>query len=54
MKIPNKRELQQTSTNHSSHVDFGAYKHLYRKFTAKPYLFSDIDTSLPSNNTLSF
>lgn len=54
MKIPNKRELQQISTNHSSHVDFGAYKHLYRKFTAKPYLFSDIDTSLPSNNTLSF
>ena len=52
MKIPNKRELQQISPNHSSDVDFGVYKNLCRKFTAKPYLFSDIDTTLPSNNTL--
>ena len=54
MKIPNKRGLQQISTNHLSHVDFGVYKNLCGKFTAKLYSSSDIDTTLPSDKTLDF
>ena len=39
MKIPNKRELQQTAFNHSSDIDFKDFMNLYRKCTAKPYSF---------------
>ena len=35
MKIPNKRELQQTVLNHSSDIDFKDFMKLYKKCTAK-------------------
>ena len=35
MKIPNKRELQQTVFNHSSDIDFKDLMNLYEKCTAK-------------------
>ena len=40
MKIPNKRELQQTVFNHSPDIDFKDFMNLHKKCTAKPYFFS--------------
>ena len=45
MKIPNKRDLQRITFNHSS--DF---MNLHKKYTVKPYLFLVIDTTLASDN----
>ena len=39
MKIPNKRELRQTTLNHSSDIDFKDFMKFYKKRTAKPYSF---------------
>ena len=39
MKIPNKRELQQTALNHSSDIDLKNFIKIYKKYTAKPYFF---------------
>ena len=54
MKIPNKRELQQIVFNHSSGIDFKDFVNLYRRCTAKPYLFLVIDATLASDNPLHF
>ena len=54
MRIPNKRELQQIAINHSSNVNTGDFIGIYRKCTDKPYSFLVIDTTLPSNNRLTF
>ena len=51
MKIPNKRELQQISFDHSSDIDFIS---LYKKFTGKTYLFLFIGTTLASDNSSRF
>ena len=50
VKIPNKRELQQITLNHSSDIDFKIYK----KCTAEPYTFLVNDTTLPSDSSLRF
>ena len=39
MKIPDKRELQQIATNHSSDVDFKDFMKIYKKYTAERYSF---------------
>ena len=54
MKIPNKKELQQTALNHSSDIDFNNLMKIYKKFTAKPYSFLVNDTTLPSDDPLRF
>ena len=54
MKIPNKRELQQTDLNHSSDIDFKDFMKIYKKCTAEPYSFLVNDTTLPSDYPLSF
>ena len=54
MKIPNKRELQQIAFNYSSDINFRDFMILYKKCTAKPYSFTIIDTTLASDNPLSF
>ena len=36
MKIPNKRELQQTALNHSSDIDFKDFMKIYKKCTTEP------------------
>ena len=54
MKTPNKRELQQIPSNHSSDFDFKDFMKIYKKCTAKPYSFLVNDTTLPSNNPLRF
>ena len=48
MKIPNKRELQQKSSD----IDFRDFMNLYKKFTAKVYYFLVIDPTLPTDNLL--
>ena len=54
VKIPNKRELQQTAINHSSDSNTKDFIEIYRKCTDKTYSFLVIDTTLPSNNLLRF
>lgn len=54
MNIPDKQELQQNVTNHSSDIDSDKFKRLYRKCTAEQHLFLVIDTILPSGNLLHF
>ena len=54
MKIPNKRELQQTALNHSSDIDFKDFTKIYKKYTKEPYSFLVNDTTLPSDDTLRF
>ena len=54
MKIPNKRELQQIATNHSSDIDFKDFIEIYKKCTARPYSFLVNDTTLPSDDPSRF
>ena len=54
MKIPNKREPQQTELNHSSDIDFKDFMNIYKKCTAKPYSFLVNDITLPSDDRLRF
>ena len=54
VKIPNKRELQQIATNHSSDVNTKHFANIYRKYTDEPYSFLVVDTMLSSNNRLRF
>ena len=54
MKIHNKRELQNISTNHSANIEYKDFLKIYRKCTSKPYSFLTIDTTLPCVNFLRF
>ena len=54
MKIPNKRELMQFAINYSSDINAKDFIEIYKKCTDKPYSFSVIDTTFPSNNLLRF
>ena len=53
-KIPNKRELQQISVNHSSDINTKDFANIYRKCTAEPYSLFVNDTTRASNNPLRF
>ena len=44
MKIPNKRELQQITSNYSSNIDFKDFMKLYKYYTKEPYSFLVNDT----------
>ena len=54
MKIPNKRELQQITLNHSSDIDFKDFMKIYKKCTTEPYSFLVNDTTLSSDDPLKF
>ena len=54
MKISNKRELHRITFNHSFDIDFQDFMNLYKKYTAKPYSFLVIDTTLASDNSSHF
>ena len=54
MKIPNKRELQQTALNHSLHINSKDFMKIYKKYTAEPYSFLVNDATLASYNPLRF
>ena len=53
-KIPNKRDIQQIASNHSSDIDFKDFMKLYRNYTKEPYSFLVNDTTSPSDNLLRF
>ena len=54
MKIPNKRELQQITFNHSADIDFKDFMNLFKNCAAKPYSVLVIDATLASDNPLCF
>ena len=54
MKSPNKREIKQIAFNHSLRIDFPDFMNLYKKCTAKPYLFLVIDSTLASVSSSRF
>ena len=54
MKIPNKRELQQTAQSRSQYIDFKDFIKIYRKCTAKPYSILPNDAAPASDNPLIF
>ena len=54
MKIPNKRELQQITSNYLFDIDFKVFMKLYKDYTKEPYSVFANDTTLPSDNPLRF
>ena len=54
MKISNKSELQQIATNLSSNIYVKDFIKIYKRCTAEPYSFLVNDTTLPSDDPLSF
>ena len=54
MKIPNKRELKQIASSHSSDIDFKDFMKLYKDYTKEPYSFLVIDMTSSSVNPLRF
>ena len=54
MKISNKRELQQITSNHSSDIGFKDFSKLYEDYTKNQYSFFVNDTTLSSGNPLRF
>ena len=54
MKIPNKIELQQIASNHSSDTDFKNFMKLHKDYTKESYSFLINDRTLSSDNPLRF
>ena len=54
MKIPNKRELRQTVSNHLSEIDFKDFMKLYKEYTKEPYSFLVNGITLSSDDPLRF
>ena len=54
IKIPNKRELLEIVSNHSSDIDFKDFMNLYQDYTKELYSFLVNDTILSSDNSLRF
>ena len=48
------KQLQQIHLNHSSDIYFNKFMKIYQKSTTEPYYFLFNDTTLPSDNPLSF
>ena len=46
MKIPNKKEFQQTASNHLPDIDFKDFIKLYKDYTKELYTFFVSDTIL--------
>ena len=54
IKIPNKRELQQIASSHSSDIDFKDFMKLYKDYTKETYSILVNNTTLCSDNPLRF
>ena len=54
MKISNKRELQQTASDHSSDIEFKNFMKVYKDYIKEIFSFLVSDTTLPSDNPLRF
>ena len=53
-RIPNKRELKQIATNHSSDISPKDFINISREYTFEPNSFFVNDTTLASDNPLRF
>ena len=54
MKIPNKRELQEITSNNSSDTEFKDFMKLYKDYTKESFSFLVNDTTLPLDKPLRF
>ena len=54
IKIYNKRELKNISTNHSVDIDYKDFMKIYGKCASEPNSLLTVDTTLPANNSLRF
>ena len=54
MKILNKKELQQITSNHSSNTEFKDFMKPYKDYTKEAFLFLVHNTTLPSEIPLRF
>ena len=54
IKIPNKKELQQRASNHSSNIGFKDFIKLYKNYTKEPYSFLANDSTLSLDNPSRF
>ena len=54
MKTPNKRELQQIASSHSSDIGFKDFMKLHKDYTEELYSFLVDDTTLSSENHYNF
>ena len=54
MKMPNKKEVQQVASNHSSDIEFKDFMKPYKDYTKEPFSFLVDNTTLPSDNPLRF
>ena len=54
IKTPNKRELQQIASDHSSDIGMKDFMKLYKDYAKEPYSFLVNDTTLSSDNPLRF
>ena len=54
IKIYNKRELKNISTNHSADIDYKNFVKIYGKGASEPNSLLTVDTTLPANNSLRF
>ena len=54
MKFPNIRKLHQIASNHSSDIGFKGFAKLYQDYTKETYSFLVNDTTLTSDNPLTF
>ena len=53
-KLPNKRELQQIASNHSSDIAFKDFMKLCKDYTKEPHSFLVNDITLPSDIPVRF
>ena len=54
MKIDNRIELKNITTDYSADIDYNYFKKIYRQCTKEPYRFWTIDTTLPARDPLKF
>ena len=54
MKINNRKELQNTTINHSADIDYNDFVKIYREYTKEPYSFLTINATLPPSDPLRF
>ena len=53
MNVSNKRELDNTASNHAADIDYKGFMEIYKKCTKKPYSFCTFDTTLVISYTTS-
>ena len=54
MKTPNTGKLQQIASNYSPDIEFKDFMKFYKDHSKEPFSFLVSDTTLPSNNPLTF